>query len=58
MAPFLVAVVFCGSNRDGWFFKVPGRCRTPIGSNEGSGSHSTHTNDNDRSTARLDADNK
>ena len=37
MAPLLVAVVFCGSNRDGWFFKVPGRCRTLNGSIEGSG---------------------
>ena len=34
------------------------RCRTPIGSNEGSGSHGTHTNDSNRPTARLDADNK
>lgn len=32
-------VVACGSDRDGRFFKVPGRCRTPNGSIGGSGSH-------------------
>ena len=40
---FLVAVVFCGSNRDGWFFKVPGRCRTLNGSIEGSGVYGSHS---------------
>ena len=40
---FLVAVVFCGSNRDGWFFKVPGRCRTLNGSIEGSGVYGSYS---------------